>query len=106
LDLALKAGTQVWKRIRQIPAYYNTHFSRSPSRRRVRHGHHHLRTALRTDVELWLPPDLTHRFEVFGNRELISGKPRSAKAQDRTTRLHLLTIFASLLFCRHPKTRR
>ena len=36
-----------------------------------------LRAALGDDVELWLPPDLEHRFEVFGNRELIAKKPRN-----------------------------
>lgn len=36
-----------------------------------------LREELGSGVELWVPPDLEHRFTTFGNRELISGKPRN-----------------------------
>ena len=36
-----------------------------------------IRAELGSGVELWVPPDLEHRFTIFGNRELISGKPRN-----------------------------
>jgi hypothetical protein len=36
-----------------------------------------LRAALGDRVELWVPHDLELRFATFGNRELITGKPRN-----------------------------